>query len=99
MFWDFFWFGNCFGYFIKNLGECSPNLLVALDGFLKSTRILSPTHLACKIGGLPGPSEQCQKIKKVCKLTEASANFFCFKVLFTRPISEANFALGFCVCF
>jgi hypothetical protein len=26
----FFWFGDCFGYFIKNLGEFSPNLLVAL---------------------------------------------------------------------
>ncbi len=26
----FFWFGNCFGYFIKNLGEFPPNLLVAL---------------------------------------------------------------------
>jgi hypothetical protein len=26
----FFWVGNCFGYFIKNFGEFSPNHLVAL---------------------------------------------------------------------
>jgi hypothetical protein len=30
MFWHFWGFGNCFGYFIQKLGEFSPNLLVAL---------------------------------------------------------------------
>ncbi len=30
IFWAYFCFGNCFGYFFKNLGKFFPNLLVTL---------------------------------------------------------------------
>jgi hypothetical protein len=40
----FFWFGDCFGYFIRNLGEFSPNLLVALLGIGKKLNETVPSE-------------------------------------------------------